>query len=84
MFEDKDYNENFEWVVIFTTNTEIDALMYKANLESADIPVQVLSQVDTTRNFTLGDLAIVKILVPKEFADDALNIINAINSQSDE
>lgn len=73
---------SYPWVLAYTTNTLLDAEMYKANLESTEIPVQILSQVDTTRQLTIGDLAIVKIYVPSIYLSDALEIINAINTMN--
>ncbi|MBI5325258.1 MAG: DUF2007 domain-containing protein [Ignavibacteriae bacterium] len=61
----------------------IDAEMFKANLESADIPVHILSQVDSTRQLTIGDLAIVKIYVPSIYETDAKAIIQQIESGND-
>ena len=78
---DNEPDPEIKWVLVFTTNTEIEGNMYKANLEGAGIPVQVLSQVDSTRMFTVGDLAIVKIFVPEEYVSDALEIIQAIKDQ---
>ena len=71
-----------KWGLIYTTNTDIDADMYKANIEGAGIPVQILSQVDTTRMFNVGELAIVKIFVPVQHIETALSIINDINSEN--
>ena len=70
----------YPWLLIYTTNTLIDAEMFKANLESADIPVHILSQIDSTRQLTLGDLAIVKIFVPSIYESDAKAIIEQIES----
>jgi len=67
--------------LVYTTNTEIEGQMLRANLEGAEIPVHLLSQVDTTRNFTVGGLAIVKLYVPERFAQDAIAIINAIEKE---
>ena len=81
----KDFGRDrkYPWVKVWTTNTMIDAEMFRANLESADIPVQLMPQVDSTRQFTIGGLAIVKIYVPSPMAIDALDIIKAIESQDD-
>lgn len=73
-----------EWVHIYTTNTEIDAEMLKDNLESADIPVHLLLQIDTTRQFTIGGLAIAKIFVRSNDAEDALAIIRDIERRGRE
>jgi len=74
---------NYPWMLVYTSNDYIDAQMFKANLESADIPAHVLSQIDSTRQFTLGELSIVKIFVPSPLAVEAREIIDSIeNSQN--
>ncbi len=83
MSEHQDYN-NYQWVLVHTTNTQLDAEMLKSNLESADIPTSILSQVDTTRMFTIGHLAIVKIFVPTQFYSDAKKIIDLIEKGDSE
>ncbi|MEN6510813.1 MAG: DUF2007 domain-containing protein [Chloroherpetonaceae bacterium] len=81
--KENDDDNDYDWEIVYTTNREIDAEMYKANLEGAGIPVNILSQVDTTRMLTMGDLAVVKIYVPIQFFNSAKEIIDAINSESD-
>jgi hypothetical protein len=75
---DENEKKSYPWVQVYTTNTLIDAEMFKQNLESARIPVNILSQIDSTRNFTLGELAIVKIFVPEPYYNHALEIIMEI------
>jgi hypothetical protein len=70
--------------LVYTTNLPMDAEHYKANLEGADIPVQILSQFDTSRMITIGDFAIVKIFVPEEYYEDALQIIEDINREQND
>ncbi len=72
------------WKLVYTTNLPMDAEHYKANLEGADIPVQILSQFDTSRMITIGDFAIVKIFVPEEYYEDALQIIEDINREQND
>jgi hypothetical protein len=72
------HNSSIEWVQVFTTSTQLEADMLKANLQSADIPVQLLSQVDSSRQLTVGGLAIVKVFVPASDIDDARAIIDDI------
>lgn len=81
-FEDFDLPEDkrIPWVLVYTTSTLIDAEMFRANLEGANIPVQVLSQVDSTRMFSVGELAIVKIFVQSPYYEQAKEIINHIES----
>ncbi len=77
---DEEFYSNYPWALVYTTNTLIEAEMYKANLEGAGIPVNILSQVDTSRMFTVGGLAIVKIYVKSPFVTLAEQIIKEINS----
>jgi hypothetical protein len=78
-----DLNEYSDWDVAYTTNNIIDAAMYKSMLEGAEIPVSILSQIDSTRMFTIGDLAIVKIMVPRQYIIEAKQVIVDINNSED-
>lgn len=80
--EISDINKSdIKWVIALTTNNLIDAEMYKTQLESAEIPVVVHSQIDSTRMFTVGHLAIVKVYVPSSQLNDALEIIDDIQKE---
>ena len=71
-----------DWVILETFSEPYEAEMLKANLNGADIEALVWSQKD--RNYpSPGDLSIVKLLVKKEDAENALTILNDINSQSE-
>lgn len=73
-------NEEKDWVLVYETNTEISAEFIKQNLENNGIPTNILSQVDSTRQFTVGYLAIVKIFVLREDIEKAIELINEIDS----
>jgi hypothetical protein len=62
-------------VIVYTTSTEVEALLIKGMLENEDVPAQVLSQIDTTRNFTLGALSVAKIYVLKSDYEKAKRLI---------
>lgn len=68
-----------DWVVIFSSNDLIEAEMFKANLEGAEIESIILSQKDRSIPY-LGEVSPVKLLVKKKDADGALAIINDINN----
>ncbi|TNE36190.1 DUF2007 domain-containing protein [bacterium] len=68
-------NNDDDWVIVYTTSTEFEALLIKGMLENEDIPAQVLSQIDTTRQFTLGALSIAKIFVLKSDYEVAKKLI---------
>ncbi len=71
-----------DWVIVYTTDAEYKADMFKANLEGADIDVLLLGQDD--KNFPVpGDFSVIKILVKKTDSEAAIAIINDINSHSE-
>ena len=73
------------WALVYTTNTEFDALVIEGMLLAHDIPAQVLSQVDTTRGFTVGDLAVAKVFVPTEHVIEAEALIaKTLSNKSEE
>ncbi|MFZ2324374.1 MAG: zinc ribbon domain-containing protein [Ignavibacteriaceae bacterium] len=73
-----------EWVVVFTSDKEYEVMMMKDELESADIKANVLSQKDSNFPVT-GDLAVIKLMVPKEDAEAAINFIDELkNSKTGE
>lgn len=69
--------KNRDWVLVYTTSDEIEALLIKGMLENVEIAAQVLSQIDTTRQFNVGRLAIAKIYVLKEDYETAKELIEA-------
>lgn len=74
-----DERNGYPWVLVYTTEKIIDAEMYRAYLEGASIPVNILSQVDSAYSLSVGDLAVVKIYVLSPFAAEAREIIDSIN-----
>ena len=67
-----------DWVIVYSCGDDIEADMLKSNLEGANIEVLILNQND--HNFpVVGDLSIVKLLVKKNDAKDAVAIIDDIN-----
>lgn len=70
-----------DYIIVYTCSELYEAEMLKANLKGADIEAMILSQKD--RNYPgVGDLAVVKLLVEKDKATEAQEIINDINSSS--
>lgn len=66
---------NIEWKIVRTVSTEIEARLIAGRLQAHGIPAFVLSQVDSTRNFTVGALAIAKIFVPEALAAEAETLL---------
>jgi hypothetical protein len=60
-----------KWSIIRTYSTEIEARIVAGRLIAHGVPACVLSQVDSTRNFTVGALAVAKVFVPEAMVDEA-------------
>ncbi|MEN8193256.1 MAG: DUF2007 domain-containing protein [Bacteroidota bacterium] len=67
-----------DWVIVYSCAEDLEANMLKTNLESAGIETLILNQND--HNFpVIGDLSVIKVLVKKTDAQDAIAIVNDIN-----
>ncbi|MBC8144718.1 MAG: hypothetical protein H7X80_03975 [bacterium] len=64
-----------KWSIIRTFSTEIEARIVAGRLIAHGVPACVLSQVDTTRNFTVGALALAKVFVPDAMRPEAEDIL---------
>lgn len=71
-----------DWVIVFSCADFVEADMLKSNLEGADIEVLILNQNDSSFP-VVGDLSVIKILVKKTDAEDAVAIINDINKEEE-
>ena len=73
-----------EWLNFYTTNNMIEAEMLKSQLLSAGIPVEILSQFDTMRMLTVGELSIIKLYTPKPFFDEVRGLTLELLKNIDE
>lgn len=71
MFSTPKPNEIEGWVCVYTTNTEYDAQLAKNYLGSREIESRILSKRDSAFDINVGDMALVYVYVPKNFADEA-------------
>lgn len=72
----KDYNSE-KWQLLCTVGSELEADLIKGHLESADIEVHVISQLDSAKLLTLGEQAVVKIYVNADNLTKAEELIAA-------
>ena len=72
-----------DWVIVYTCPETYVAEMIKSNLSGADIESIILTQKDSSYPVTGGDLAVVKLLVKKKDATEALEIINDISKEEE-
>lgn len=66
------------FVVAYTTSTDYEAQMIKANLEGAGIDTVIFNQHDHVYFTNMGMLALVKVMVKRSQLEDALEIIDAL------
>ncbi len=72
-----------DYVIVYSVSEEYEAEMIKANLEGAEIPCLILAQKDSSFPGA-GELSVIKILVRKEDAEDAKEIIDDIYNSDEE
>jgi hypothetical protein len=66
------------WAQVYTTGDDIEAELIRDNLQAEGIDAQVLSQKDHfTFTMEIGDLALVRVLVPAYAYEDARQVILA-------
>lgn len=72
-----------DWVLVYTSGSEVEVEMLKGVLESGGVEANVLSQKD--RNFPApGDFSVVKLMVRKSDVEAALNYIQDAKRNQDE
>jgi hypothetical protein len=70
-----EFAEEEDWMVVFTASHDYEAELVRARLSEEGIVARVLSQADHALGLNVGALAIVKVLVHPDDADDARMII---------
>lgn len=63
------------WEIVRTYSTNVEAEIVAGRLRHEGIPAIVLSQVDSTRNLTVGALAIAKVFVRDEDRTSAEEVL---------
>jgi hypothetical protein len=83
--EDDKHIRVFEnWAVAYVSSTEYEAEMVKANIENAGIECMIFNQQDHAYFLTVGSMARVNVMVPKEKINDAKKIVETLRTGSDE
>ncbi len=76
--DDTHYNLHQDYVVAYTTSTDYEADMIKANLDGAGIDAYIFNQHDHVYFLNMGVLAQVNVMVPKSQIEKAQEIIISI------
>jgi hypothetical protein len=83
MMKDKPSSDHVEnWECVYETGTPYEAEMVKNSLQNMEIPCQILSKRDSPFNVNIGDLALIFVYVPIEFADQAREMIENFEAPS--
>ncbi len=69
-----------DWVLVYTSFSEIDVQLLKGNMESAGIGATILSKKDSSFPAP-GDLSVVKLMVKKSDVSAALEFIQQVKSK---
>jgi len=64
------------WAQVYSTASELEAQLLRENLQADGIDAQVFSQKDMMFNLDLGELSIVRLLVPVWEHEQARRLIN--------
>lgn len=68
-------NKYQNWVTVFTSGTDYEADLVRDRLDDQGIPAVVFTQRDHAFNLTVGDLAAVRVMVPPDEAQKAVDLI---------
>lgn len=64
-----------EWVSIYRTGTDYEADLVRDRLDDGGIPAVVLTQRDHAFNLNVTDLANVHVMVPPDWTDEAVALL---------
>lgn len=77
--------ENIDnWECVLERSTDIEVEMAKNYLSSLNIPSNILSKRDSAYSLTVGEMALVYLYVPKEYADEAREALKDWDYAEDE
>jgi len=63
------------WAQVYSTTSVVEAQLLRENLEGEGVDAQVYSQKDRMFNFDLGEMSIVRLLVPVWEHEQAMRVI---------
>lgn len=82
MFDGPKSNDIENWVCIKEAGTEYEIELAKNLLADHEIPASKISKRDSSFNLNIGDTALVYLYVPRDFEDEAREVLE--NSEIDE
>ncbi|MDZ7771359.1 MAG: hypothetical protein U5K31_01235 [Balneolaceae bacterium] len=79
MFEGPDPEEIEDWVCVLEGSTEHEVAMAQNFLANMEIPSNILSKRDSAYSLNVGEMALVYLYVPKEYAAEAREALDELN-----
>lgn len=71
MYEGPKPNDIENWVCVMERGTEYEVEIAKSYLADMEIPANILSKRDSAISVNVGDMALVYLYVPREYAEQA-------------
>lgn len=78
MFEGPDPEEIENWVCVLEGSTEHEVAMAQNYLSNMDIPSNILSKRDSAYSLNVGEMALVYLYVPKDYAEEAREALDEL------
>lgn len=78
MFEGPDPEEIENWVCVLEGSTEHEVAMAQNYLSNMDIPSNILSKRDSAYSLNVGEMALVYLYVPRDYAEEAREALDEL------
>tara|TARA_Y200000002_G_scaffold355374_1_gene336296 strand:+ start:13027 stop:13371 length:345 start_codon:yes stop_codon:yes gene_type:complete len=78
MFTNPKPNAIQDWTCILESTQEFEVNLAHNFLKDQDVPSQILSKRDTAYSLVVGEMALMYLYVPNEYAEQAIDLLESI------
>ncbi len=78
MFINPKPNAIQDWTCILESTQEFEVNLAHNFLKDQDVPSQILSKRDTAYSLVVGEMALMYLYVPNEYAEQAIDLLESI------
>ena len=78
MFTNPKPNAIKDWTCILESTQEFEVNLAHNFLKDQDVPSQILSKRDTAYSLVVGEMALMYLYVPNEYAEQAIDLLESI------
>ncbi|MBL6916966.1 MAG: DUF2007 domain-containing protein [Balneolaceae bacterium] len=82
MFTNPKPNAIQDWTCILESTQEFEVNLAHNFLTDQDVPSQILSKRDTAYSLVVGEMALMYLYVPNEYAEQAIDLLESIPEAS--